>query len=32
MGDRVACAGLNFANHAEVNYIPRNLAVRLPEE
>jgi len=31
VGDRVACAGLNFANHAEVNYIPRNLAVRLPE-
>ncbi len=26
VGDRVACAGLNFANHAEVDYIPRNLA------
>jgi NADPH:quinone reductase-like Zn-dependent oxidoreductase len=22
VGDRVACAGLNFANHAEVDYIP----------
>ncbi len=31
VGDRVACAGLNFANHAEVNYIPRNLAAKLPE-
>jgi len=31
-GDRVACAGLNFANHAEVNYIPRNLVVKLPAD
>ncbi len=31
VGDRVACAGLNYANHAEVNYIPRNLAVKIPE-
>ena len=30
VGDRVACAGLNYANHAEVNYVPRNLAVRVP--
>ena len=30
-GDRVACAGLGFANHAEVNYIPRNLATPIPE-
>jgi predicted dehydrogenase/threonine dehydrogenase-like Zn-dependent dehydrogenase len=30
-GDRVACAGLNFANHAEIDYVPRNLAVKLPE-
>ena len=29
-GDRVACAGLNYANHAEINYIPRNLAVKIP--
>ncbi len=31
VGDRVACAGLNFANHAEVDYVPRNLAVVMPE-
>jgi predicted dehydrogenase/threonine dehydrogenase-like Zn-dependent dehydrogenase len=30
-GDRVACAGLNFANHAEIDYVPRNLTVKLPE-
>ncbi len=30
-GDRVACAGAGYANHAEVNFIPRNLAVRVPE-
>lgn len=32
VGDRVACAGLGFANHAEINYIPRNLATRIPNE
>lgn len=31
VGDRVACAGLNYANHAEFNYVPRNLAVKIPE-
>ena len=31
-GDRVACAGAGFANHCEVNFIPRNLAVRVPPE
>jgi len=31
-GDRVACAGAGFANHCEVNFIPRNLAVRVPLE
>lgn len=30
-GDRVACAGLGYANHAEVVYAPRNLAVRIPD-
>lgn len=30
-GNRVACAGLNYANHAEVVYIPKNLAVPIPE-
>ncbi len=31
VGDRVGCAGLNYANHAEVDYIPRQLAVKLPD-
>ena len=31
VGDRVACAGLGFANHAEVNYVPRNLATKIPD-
>jgi predicted dehydrogenase/threonine dehydrogenase-like Zn-dependent dehydrogenase len=30
-GDRVACAGAGFANHCQVNFIPRNLAVKVPE-
>jgi len=30
-GDRVACAGVGYASHAEVNWIPQNLAVRIPE-
>lgn len=30
VGDFVACAGLT-AGHAEVNYVPRNLLVKLPE-
>lgn len=30
-GDRVACAGAGYANHAEVNYIPHNLFVRIPD-
>ncbi len=32
VGDRVGCAGLNFANHAEVDYVPRNLTVKLPAD
>jgi predicted dehydrogenase/threonine dehydrogenase-like Zn-dependent dehydrogenase len=31
IGDRVACAGLNYANHAEINYVPRNLVVKMPD-
>lgn len=31
VGDRVACAGLGHANHAEVDYVPRNLAARMPD-
>ncbi|MGH9941666.1 MAG: bi-domain-containing oxidoreductase, partial [Pyrinomonadaceae bacterium] len=29
-GDRVACAGVKFASHAEVLSVPKNLCVRLP--
>ncbi len=31
IGERVACAGAGYASHAEVVFVPRNLAVRLPE-
>jgi len=31
-GDRVACAGGTYANHAEINFVPRNLAVRIPSQ
>jgi len=31
IGDRVACAGVGFASHAEVLSVPRNLCVLLPE-
>jgi len=30
-GDPVACGGAGFANHAEVNLVPKNLCVRIPE-
>jgi polar amino acid transport system substrate-binding protein len=30
-GDAVACAGAGYANHAEVNFVPRNLCVRIPD-
>ncbi|WP_028580526.1 bi-domain-containing oxidoreductase [Desulfogranum japonicum] len=30
IGDRVACFGSMVANHAEINFIPRNLCVRVP--
>ena len=29
--DRVACAGGGFAGHAEVAYVPRNLATKVPD-
>jgi predicted dehydrogenase/threonine dehydrogenase-like Zn-dependent dehydrogenase len=32
VGDRVACAGVGYASHAEVVSVPRNLVVRIPEE
>lgn len=31
VGDRVACGGAGFANHAEFNYVPKNLVVKIPE-
>ena len=31
VGDRVACAGAGYANHAEVLFVPRNLAARVPD-
>lgn len=30
-GDRVACAGASFANHAEEIAVPRNLVARVPD-
>lgn len=30
-GDRVACAGLGYANHAEVVFVPRNLVTKIPD-
>ena len=32
VGERVACAGAGYANHAEVNFVPRNLVARIPDE
>jgi len=32
VGDRVACAGAGYANHAEVVSVPKNLAVKIPED
>ncbi|PYU96874.1 MAG: hypothetical protein DMG25_00510 [Acidobacteria bacterium] len=29
-GDRVACGGAGWANHCEVNFVPRNLVVPVP--
>lgn len=31
VGDRVACAGAGFANHAEFNVVPKNLIARIPD-
>ncbi len=31
VGDRVACAGMNYASHAETIFVPKNLTVRIPE-
>jgi predicted dehydrogenase/threonine dehydrogenase-like Zn-dependent dehydrogenase len=29
-GDRVACGGVGYASHSEVNFVPRNLVVKVP--
>ena len=31
VGDRVACGGAGFANHAEYDYVPRNLLAKIPD-
>jgi predicted dehydrogenase len=31
-GDRVACAGAGYANHAQLNAVPAHLAIRIPDE
>jgi polar amino acid transport system substrate-binding protein len=31
VGDRVACAGVGYASHAEAVSVPKNLCVRLPD-
>ncbi|MCX7702890.1 MAG: bi-domain-containing oxidoreductase [Planctomycetota bacterium] len=31
VGDRVACAGVGFASHAEQIFVPKNLTVKVPE-
>jgi predicted dehydrogenase/threonine dehydrogenase-like Zn-dependent dehydrogenase len=30
-GDIVACGGAGYANHAEVNFVPKNLCAKVPE-
>ena len=32
VGDRVACAGAGYANHAEVVFVPKHLAVHVPPQ
>jgi len=32
VGDRVACGGAGYANHAQINYVPKNLMVKIPDE
>lgn len=32
VGDRVACGGVGYASHSEINFVPMNLAVRLPDQ
>jgi len=30
-GDIVACGGAGYANHSEINFVPRNLCAKVPE-
>jgi predicted dehydrogenase/threonine dehydrogenase-like Zn-dependent dehydrogenase len=30
-GDRVACGGAGYASHSEINFVPANLSVRIPD-
>jgi predicted dehydrogenase/threonine dehydrogenase-like Zn-dependent dehydrogenase len=30
-GDRVACGGGGYANHSAINFVPKNLTVKLPD-
>jgi predicted dehydrogenase len=30
-GDRVACGGAGYATHADFNYVPKNLVVKIPD-
>jgi NADPH:quinone reductase-like Zn-dependent oxidoreductase len=32
IGDKVACAGVGFASHSEINYLPKNLFVQVPDQ
>lgn len=32
VGDRVACAGVGYASHAEIISVPHNLVVKMPDE
>lgn len=32
VGQQVACAGAGYANHAEINFVPKNLVVPVPEK
>ena len=31
VGDRVAMAGAGYANHAEINFVPKNLVAKIPD-
>lgn len=31
LNDRVACGGAGYASHSEINYIPKNLFVKIPD-